>query len=344
MKKYMKSPAALVCCAFWSMLQSFPVHAHHSNSPFQLDEVISFEATVTRFEWKNPHVFVHVRTVFENDSPIEVQVEGDGTAILKPIGWSAEAFSVGDRVLVEANPSRNPARGAVLGRKITKQDGTEYFPNPEFITSGTPASQQVAESLSGVWLPRREDFYKYLGSVSSWSLTELGQQYLSAYDGTQNPQANCISVSSPVIMVYMVHTELELLADRVVMHSDWMNVDRIIYTDGRGHPPNGERTPQGHSIGRWDGDTLVMDTALFSEHSGGLVVGVPSGPQKHIAERLTLSEDRTALLYEFELQDPDYLREPVTGSARWNYRPDLEPAAGECDLEAAQRFLAVPLD
>jgi len=198
--------------------------------------------------------------------------------------------------------------------------------------------------MTGSWLPRREDFYTYLRSVGSGSLTEKGRSYLSQYDGTQNPQANCISVSSPVIMVYMVYTELEVLADRVVMRSDWMNVERVIYTDGRGHPSNGERTPQGHTIGRWEDDVLVMDTALFSEHSGGLVVGVPSGEQKHIEERLSLSADGTALNYEFLLEDPEYLIEPVKGAARWDYRPDLSKAAGDCDIEAAQRFLSVPLN
>jgi hypothetical protein len=313
--------------------------AHHSNAQFDTDEVLTFEATVTRYEWKNPHVFVHVETTDESGATIQLQVEGDGTPILIPLGWSSDSFAVGERVTVSGNPARDPARRAVLGREIVKRDGTVLSPNPEFLRTASAPGTGRATDLNGVWLPRREDFFGYLRSVTEWSLTEKGQSYLDAYDGTQNPQADCVSVSSPVIMVYMVHTELEVLADRVVMRSDWMNVERVIYTDGRGHPENGPRTPQGHTIGHWDDGTLIMDTTLFSAHSGGLVVGVPSGEQKHIVERLSLSADGRALNYEFFLEDPEYLRAPVTGSAVWAYRPDLQPAASDCDLEAAQRFL-----
>jgi len=322
-----------------AVVQLRVAEAHHSNAQFRLDEVVRFAATVTAYEWKNPHVFVQVETTDDNGEPVALQVEGDGTSVLVPLGWSRDSLEVGDRVWIEANPARSASRPSVLGRAITKQDGTILFPNPEFIRTASPAATDAATGLNGVWLPRHEDFFTYMRSAPSWSLTELGQQYLDAYDGSQNVQAECVSVSSPAIMVYMVHTELEVLEDRVIMKSDWMNVERVIYTDGRTHPEHGDRTPQGHTIGHWEGDALVMDTRLFSAHPGGLVIGVPSGLQKHLRERLTLQADGKALRYEFVLEDPEYLLEPVTGSAIWHYRPELEPAANECDLEAAQRYL-----
>ena len=119
-----------------------------------------------------------------------------------------------------------------------------------------------------------------------------------------------------------------------------MDAQRVVYTDGRGHPEDGERTLQGHTIGHWEGETLVMDTALFSEHILGTNARVPSGRRKHIVERLSLSEDRRALTYEFRLEDPDYLLEAVTGKGVWDYRPDLEPSGLPCSLEFARRPLA----
>jgi hypothetical protein len=326
------SATAACCCAPVAL-------AHHSNAQFDTSEVVTFEATVTRFEWKNPHVFIQVEARNDTGERVEIQVEGDGTPVLMPLGWSRDSLQVGDVVTVSASPARDSRRRAVLGREIITPDGRVLTPNPEFLPVASPESTHTATGLDGVWLPRHEDFFAYLRSVNDWSLTAKGQAYLDAYDGTQNPQADCIPVSSPVIMVYMVHTEIETLDDRVVIRSDWMNVERVVYTDGRGHPQDGVRTPQGHSIGHWDGDALVIDTTLFNEHSGGLVVGVPSGLDKHITERLSLGEDRSSLNYEFVLEDPEYLRAPVRGSAVWTYRPDLVPAASDCDIEAAQRFL-----
>ncbi len=324
------------------LLAPVQIAAHHSNAQFDLSRVVSFTGTVTRFEWKNPHIFVHVEIIEDNGERVTIQVEGDGTPVLIPLGWSADSLSPGDRVFIEANPARNAARRSVLGRRMIKADGSALIPNPEFFEPNRASSDESATSLSGIWLPRYEDFFGLLASAASWPLTPRGREYRSAYDVTQNPQADCIPVSSPLIMVYMVHTELEMLPDRIVMHSDWMNVERTIYLDGRSHPENGERTLQGHTVGRWEGDTLVMDTALFAEHAAGIVTGLPGSEQKRIVERLSLSNDGKVLDYEFVLEDPVYLLEPVTGSGRWDYRPDLEPAASDCDLEAAQRYLNEP--
>ena len=133
-------------------------------------------------------------------------------------------------------------------------------------------------------------------------------------------------------------TAIEVLPDHVLIHVDWLDVERVVYTDGRGHPEDGERTIQGHTTGYWEGDTLVMDMTLFSQDSVG-EYGFPSGPRKHIEERLSVGDDGKTLNYEFMLEDPQYLREPVTGAGIWDYRPDLEPSSVDCDLEAAQRNL-----
>jgi hypothetical protein len=56
-------------------------------------------------------------------------------------------------------------------------------------------------------------------------------------------------------------------------------------------------------------------------------------------ERLSVGTDGRTLSYEFLLEDPEFLLEPVSGKAVWDYRPDLEPTAAACDLDSARRFL-----
>jgi hypothetical protein len=95
----------------------------------------------------------------------------------------------------------------------------------------------------------------------------------------------------------------------------------------------------GHSIGRWDGGTLVVDTTHFSPHRLGNGAGLPSGARKHLVERFALNS-AGGLDYSFELEDPDYLKQRVTGTTQWLYRPDLEYVATPCDRDNAKRFLA----
>ncbi|NNC63325.1 MAG: hypothetical protein HKN84_00950 [Gammaproteobacteria bacterium] len=54
---------------------------------------------------------------------------------------------------------------------------------------------------------------------------------------------------------------------------------------------------------------------------------------------LIARRDGAQIEYEFELEDPEYMTEAVTGTTTWDYRPDLEPQRIECDPENARRFL-----
>ena len=170
---------------------------------------------------------------------------------------------------------------------------------------------------------------------TDWSLTPAAEHVRDAYDGVQTPQADCVPVSTPAIMLYPVHTEIVVLSDRVLFRKDWMDVERVIYTDGRRHPESGDRTTQGHTIGEWDGATLVMDTALFEEHILGTNGRVPSGRQKRVKEWLSLSEDRRSLTYKFSVEDTEYLRAPVSGESIWDFRPDLAHSGLPCDKDSA---------
>jgi hypothetical protein len=117
---------------------------------------------------------------------------------------------------------------------------------------------------------------------------------------------------------------------------------RIATMDGRSHPNGGERSLHGHSIGHWEGQTLVIDTTGFADHSDGNFMFVPSGAGKHLVERLTLTDERRHLRYDVELSDPEWLEQPVTHSALLDYHPELEPSGLPCDPEAARRFLEEP--
>jgi hypothetical protein len=116
------------------------------------------------------------------------------------------------------------------------------------------------------------------------------------------------------------------------------NVERVIHLRDD-LPTTPEPTQQGHSVGRWEGGALVVDTTRFLKHASGVRAGVASSRDKHVTERFELSTDRTRLTYSYTLDDPAYLTRPITGSVEWAHRPDLVYTGYACDPGVARRFL-----
>jgi hypothetical protein len=106
--------------------------------------------------------------------------------------------------------------------------------------------------------------------------------------------------------------------DYVVIHSEMIHDARIIPLDGRPHLPPTVRLLEGDSRGRWDGDTLVVETTNFGERNwiatsaaSGRIKGIPQSPALRIVERFTrVAADR--LDYEARVEDPAVFTHPWT--------------------------------
>lgn len=87
---------------------------------------------------------------------------------------------------------------------------------------------------------------------------------------------------------------------------------RVVYMDGRSHPARLEPTWHGHSIGWWEGDTLVVDTTGYNEAFWVDRRGLPSTEHLRTTERLTRSVFDT-ILYEVTIDDPGAYTRPFSG-------------------------------
>ena len=90
---------------------------------------------------------------------------------------------------------------------------------------------------------------------------------------------------------------------------------RTIYTDGRTHPKKYEPTYYGHSIGRWEGDTLVVDTVGFNEAFWFDRSGMPHTNKLRTLERFTRMDIDT-VRYKLTIDDPGAYTAPFTGKAQ----------------------------
>jgi hypothetical protein len=292
--------------------------------------ILTLQGTVTQLEWKNPHVYVFVEVPDGAGQTVRWALEGESTALMARSGWSPTVLAPGDRVSVRVNRSRKPGRYEARIMTLITADGTVLARKATGI-----APAVAADDLTGVWDALRgyEEFVFSRGEP-----TARGATALRGFDERSSPVQNCLAFPPPIVTFLPYRNAIEIDGDRIYIRSEYFSVERVVYMDGRGHPENGERTHQGHSIGSWDGDVLVVDTALFSDHALGHFRGLPSGPQKHLIERFELSEDRTQIRVEFTVADPEYLREPWTGEIVWDYAPDGEMLPFVCDPEVARRF------
>ncbi len=311
--------------------------AHHSAVMFDTSREIIIEGVVSEYDWRNPHVHMAVQTTDPDGETYEQQIEVGAPSVLLPLGLTADSVFIGERVTVRGSPNRNGARRAALGRSLTKENGTVLPLHIAAPTLRTPRDAR-ATSLAGTWFSPFPQFRRLTGARGSWNATEKGRSAIAAWDISRASYADCIPVTAPTLMVYPVTTTIEINADTVVFDIDWMTSRRVVYTDGRSHPESAERTLQGHSVGHWEGETLVVDTVSYADHKEGLAIGLASGARKHTVERFSLTDDGRHMNYEVMLEDPEYLAEPIAHNSQLEYRPDLEPTGLACDLEAARRY------
>jgi hypothetical protein len=98
---------------------------------------------------------------------------------------------------------------------------------------------------------------------------------------------------------------------------------RTIYMDGRPHPKNLTPASYGHSVGRWEGDTLVVETTGFSEDFWIDRTGLPHTEQLRTVERFTRPDFNT-IKYEVLIDDPGAYTRAWSGGFDLRWSPDIE--------------------
>jgi len=130
--------------------------------------------------------------------------------------------------------------------------------------------------------------------------------------------------------------------NQIVLLNEWVAVPRRIYMDGRGHPPAEDMLPswEGHSIGHWEGDTLVVDTTgvngrtrpINGYFAGGVnatpeslkAPRLPTSDQMHLVERFRLVGNGKVLEVTKTVTDPKAYVRPFTNTVYMERRPDID--------------------
>jgi len=172
---------------------------------------------------------------------------------------------------------------------------------------------------SGIWSPDvRDQFAQMKTNPPPWT-PEIAKQidFLAAEEKAGRPKGlfvDCLPEGMPSWML-ITHNAFEALYSpgRVTFlgESDGDRLRRI-YTDGRPHPDDPDPSFHGHSIGHWEGDTLVVDTVgIFPETYLAIdeAIGVPNNGDMHVVEHIHLVDAGT-LHDDLEITAPHILTHP----------------------------------
>ena len=117
---------------------------------------------------------------------------------------------------------------------------------------------------------------------------------------------------------------------RIIFLYEINNNFHIVFTDGREHPKDWEPTWAGHSIGKWDGDTLVIDTVGFNGKTQLDTEGHPHSDQLHVVERISYI-DPTHLNYDLTIEYPKTYTRPWKNVRTFTATPNYELLEYSCN-------------
>jgi hypothetical protein len=174
-------------------------------------------------------------------------------------------------------------------------------------------------------------------------MTAAGEKAVAAYDPFKDdPVFRCDPVA--VARVWQApSTPLEILrnGNDVTLHHEWMDVRRVIHIDMKTHPKDGARSSLGHSIGHWEGDTLVIETGNYPSGVLEQYVEQPGQPTRGLlhssalttVERLHVDAIRQRLIVDVDFTDPEFFKQPP-GRNTMEYSPsDLKIEPFKCSPE-----------
>lgn len=340
--------------------------AHHGFGRFDRSREIEVEGTLTRLDFVNPHSYVYFDVVQDDGSILEMGCEMRAATVLRRSGWSPDLFVEGVQVEVYGRPHRDDPTSCYVetlalgdAPALERYEQLSAAPAQEGSRNRAARLSSGEPNLNGDWaqeqyllanlpeggaqlVPKSMVADIEAGRIppaeapnSGWgarpvTLTDAGlaaQEDLRQRSPAEDPNFNC----SPTSILH--DWVFDGPINRITQTSDTITIEygrgltRTIHMDMEAHPASIEASIAGHSIGRWDGDTLIVDTVGFEP--GAVARGVPHSNQLHVVERFTLEPESLVLHREFAAEDPLFFSTSYVGNDQV-LPADAEFAIDEC--------------
>jgi hypothetical protein len=226
---------------------------------------------------------------------------------------------------------------------------------PAFLAScaKSPPAASVSPDFSGVWMAFATENPAGGGNTPVYS--DAGKATLDAFKAqyTEVPETGlwCLGTGMPHVMLSMVSYPITIVQTPklMAMLAELEMQRRFVYLDGRPHDDQVLPSSAGHSVGKWEGDTLVIDTVNLSEWQ---LAPWPRTENTHIVERVSMTRldqikaratgfvagagtplNDDVLVFDMTLTDPAYYAEPQRRITYYQRMPDTATLEYQCTYE-----------
>ena len=301
--------------------------AHHGTRiSYDWTNPTRMSGTVSEFVWRNPHAQLFFDVTDEAGNVVRWGAEMNSPVVLSRSGWTRTTLEPGDVLEATIYPSRaGTTVGEVSRTHPIIVNGAELSHAPAAAglvepTGPPPEGPYAARDLSGLWAstegPRR--------SVTGEAPAPMTPQGRAKYDAQlpsygpraippalgNDPAAECNPVGLTRLLLSFRPFEFIHTAERVVQIFEVERTWREIWVDGRELPVDADPRWLGYSVGRWEGDTFVVETASFDDRTWLDSYANPHSDGMRLVERWRRTGPGTLAL-EMVIHDPVMYTEPV---------------------------------
>jgi hypothetical protein len=201
-----------------------------------------------------------------------------------------------------------------------------------FLSRGTraqdPSHAAAAPDISGVWQVTK--YQPKMFANGGAPLTPWGEaKFKTANPETNDPNLGCLPTGVPRLMFVPLPLEIVQTPARVVIIHEGVQALREIYLN-RQHSADLDPTFSGDSVGKWEGDTLVVDTIGFNDKTWLDAVGLPHSEKMHVSERIRRA-DHDTLIDDVTIDDPMAYTKPFTVQQVYKLKPGWEIQEYVCE-------------
>ena len=320
---------------------------HHSTGGFyDTGTTIEVTGTVTDVFWRNPHVGLTLEVVNDAGETELWEIEGGAWNTVQRRGITPETVAIGDEVRVAGAPGTRGVKAVWAshmqipgGGEFTLSDRphpprwTEASPAPDISAGTVAAAAETANGIFRVWSPSRGFGGGFRPPAPTAEAQALKDQWDQAVD---DPGLRCEAPGMPNAILNPYPIQFIDEGDRIRLLIEEWDGNRVIYLDPATTPADPPVDRLGHSVGRWEENTLVVEI----DHVSWPYLdaqGTPMSDDVTMVERFTLSDDESRMEYEVTVTDPVYLTAPAAWRRSYTWIPGTAVKPFECTLRETGR-------
>jgi hypothetical protein len=315
--------------------------AHHGAGLYDVRKTVELEGKLTRLAFVNPHSYVYFDVVGADGKVLSMKCEMRSATTLRRSGWSPEMFVPGVTVKVTGHPHReDPTACTVETLTLGDAPKLERYQQLTDAKTAKPTKRMFRlpngkPNLGGEWAQEQQVLATPPGGrvglvpisqaeaikagklpmpkgPAGWfpppvTLTAAGRAAADAVRSrptSEDPRLTCKITSILFDWVFDGAINRITQSATAIKMEYGAGLTRTVHMNMTAHPANVTPSRGGHSIGRWDGDTLVVDTVGFQP--GTISGSLPHSNKLHIVERFTLNPTTFELTRDIVADDPLY--------------------------------------